>query len=692
MTEPRAASHPASPGPYAGPRPFRRAEAPRFFGRQREARDVSSLWLGNRVTVLHGPVAVGKTSLLQAGVLPLLSRRTNIDLLLVGNLAHQPTRPLAAPPPHNGYTFSLLDNWAQLGQPPALGTSIAEFLLARAEATAERAEPRDVLVAIDQFDALFSTFPARQAERDRFIDELGAALSQLPALKLLLVVGDEHLATLGGYERRLFPHRFGYVELDALDPEAALDAVTLPLQGTGRSFATGVAEELVDRLRTVTYTDLAGESATVTSDLAEPLLLQIVCAELWSTLPDDVRLIGSDDVRVFGDVDQALAHFYDAAVRSVQREFQREFDRPEESLRAWIESAFITEHGTPGFACRGILTTAGMDNDVADAFEQRRVLTLEYRARSAWYQLSQDRMIPAIQRSNRQWRIGRGLPVVPEPLPAMPAALSTAAEAALAEGDFPSARRFAQAAAADYLEAGDTRRLAHALVLQGDIARTEGDFTAAERSLQAALSTFTVLQDRNSAVRTLSALANVHFTAGDYAKAADFQREAVGRLPADAEALLGLGYALWYGGSPADAEATFTLALRSDAGSASGYGGRGQVLAEMREYAAALADLDRALSLGLPLIDEIDVRSARALALAGLGRREEADRELTTARTADQARGRTLRRAARIAAMRNDRELAIAEAERALRADPPLSSWDATDARKLLESLRPEAD
>jgi tetratricopeptide (TPR) repeat protein len=682
MSEPGASQY-RGPVPYVGPRPFRRTEAQLFFGRQPEARDVCSLWLGNKVTVLHGPVAVGKTSLLQAGVLPLLSGRPGIGLLLVGSLGHQPTRPLASPPPHNGYTFALLDNWARLGQPPAIGASVTEFLLARAEGLADQDDPRDVLIAIDQFEALFSTFPARQDERDGFIDELGAALTRLPALKLMLVVGDDHLAALRSYERRLAPHRFGYVQLDALELEAALEAVALPLSGTGRSFAAGVADELVERLRTVTYTDLAGASATIRSDVVEPLLLQIVCTELQSTLPVDMRLIGSDDLSAFGDVDQALGRFYDAAVTAVQGQT----GQPEELLRTWIESAFITEHGTRGFACRGILTTAGMDNDVADAFERRRVLVLEYRARTAWYQLSQDRMIAAIQKSNRAWHSRRGPAVVSESPPATPMALSTAAEAALAEGDFPSAHRFAQAAAADYREAGDTRRLAHALVLQGDIARTEGDLVAAERSLHAALSTFTVLQDHNSEVRTLSALANVHFTAGEYDKAAGFQREAVDLRPADAEALLGLGYALWYGGSAADAEATFTLALRSDPRSASAAAGRGQVRAEMREYATALSDLDQALYLGLPPAEEIDVRSARALALAGLGRQQEADRELVIARTADQSRGRTLRRAARIATLRQDRELAVAEAERALQADPPLSPWDNADVRRLLRSL-----
>ena len=188
--------------------------------------------------------------------------------------------------------------------------------------------------------------------------------------------------------------------------------------------------------------------------------------------------------------------------------------------------------------------------------------------------------------------------------------------------------------------------------------------------------------------RTLSAVADLRFLAGDYHEAAQYQRDAVDNLSTDVDALVGLGYAQWYGGSPADAEATFSRAIEWDAKAARAFGGRGQVLAEMNEYQQALTNLDPALDFGLPPAEEMDARSARALALTGLGRDPEADAELATARSQDPARARTLRRAGRIAAMRDQPAVAVDEVDKALRADPPLPPWDAADARRLLESLR----
>lgn len=671
-------------GPYVGPRPFRWADADRFFGRRLEARDVLSLWLGDRVTVLHGPVGAGKTSLLRAGVLPLLSGQAGVDVLPVGSLVRQAARPTAAEPPHNSYATALLGSWAQLGEPVMQGTSVAEFLLSRPRRLSPTGESGSVLAAIDQFEELFNAFPARHGERQAFIDELKAALDQVPPLKILLVISDDQLATLNSYERQFLPYRFSYLHLDAMKPDNALEAILGPVTNADVAFAPGAAEELVDRLRTVKYQDLAGESATIRNELVEPLLLQIVCAQLWSSLPDGVELVTLDHLQSIGNVNQALARFYDTAIGEVETET----GYPQDKLRDWIESTFITEHGTRGTASKGSVETAGLPNAVVDAFEERLVLTIEYRAQSVWYQLSQDRMIIPIREANRAWRAEHGLGVISEPAPATPAALRAAAEIARAEGNYTSAHRFVRQVVEAYRNSSDYRRLAYALVLKGDISLSEGDLRSAEESFQEALSTFSAFDDSNLTARILSALANVHFSAGDYGAAADYQRQAIGMRPTDVHALIGLGYALWYEGSPADAEITFAQALTWNAESAAALGGRGQVRAELREYADALVDLDAAIGLGLAPIEQVDAYSARALALAGLGRQDDARAALDEARILAPDRPRTLRRMAKIAALRHDRELALSEAERALAARPPLPPWDEFDARRLVDNLR----
>ena len=667
--------------PFVGPRPFRQADADRFFARDMEAREIQSRWLADRIVVLHGPAAVGKTSLLQAGVLPLLTHADNLDLLQIGRLSHQSALSQPVAPTVNSCRIALLRSWAPLAS-PAQAASIADFLQSRR--AVRNGEPRLILAAIDQLEELFTDFPARQLEREDLVAELAAAVREVPELRLLLVVRDDCLGELRMREQRFSPHPFSYIALPPLLPEAALDAVTRPLAGTGLSFSNDAAAQCISQVRAVTYTNAAGESATRLQDRVEPLFLQITCAGLWSSLRTGTRTITIGDIREFGDADMALARFYDAVIDEVQLET----GTPAARLRTWIQSAFINEHGTRSSVNRGTSVTAGMPNDVADSFAQHHLLTAEHRTNSTWYQLIHDRLMTPIQQANRVWRSASGTQADEAPQKqTTPAAFAAAAQAALAEGRFPSARRFARLAATRYRQAGNDRRFARAMILQGDIARSAGDLSGAGESFRIALSTFAMLGDRNAIVRMLSALADVHFSVGDYRSAADLQRQAIGRLPSDVGALIGLGYAQWYGGSPANAEATFSQAVSGDPGAIPAFAGRGQVRVELQEYVAALADLNYALAAAVPSADEPDVRSARALALTALGRTEEAEQDLAVARGMEPGRARTLLRAGRIAAMRGQAKFAHEELKRALHAQPRLSPWDEAAARRLLVSL-----
>ncbi|MCC6433034.1 MAG: hypothetical protein IT354_19160, partial [Gemmatimonadaceae bacterium] len=61
----------APDNPYVGPRAFRPGE--KLFGRDREADELLDLLLTERVVLLHAPSGAGKTSLLQASLMRLLS-------------------------------------------------------------------------------------------------------------------------------------------------------------------------------------------------------------------------------------------------------------------------------------------------------------------------------------------------------------------------------------------------------------------------------------------------------------------------------------------------------------------------------------------------------------------------------------------------------------------------------------------
>src|SRR5215216_5188367 len=79
------------PCPYPGMVPFRRADAGRFFGRDREVADIEARLASERLLCLVGPSGSGKSSLLEAGVF------AHLDSARPGEWSIRTMRPGSAP-------------------------------------------------------------------------------------------------------------------------------------------------------------------------------------------------------------------------------------------------------------------------------------------------------------------------------------------------------------------------------------------------------------------------------------------------------------------------------------------------------------------------------------------------------------------------------------------------------------------
>lgn len=680
VTESRARAATPGPEPYPGWRAFGQADADRFFGRPGEAAAVAQLWQQNRLTVLHGNAAVGKTSLMASAVMPLMaSTEAGTSAMVLPMADLKPA--IAAPEPQtdrNRSSFWLLRTWAGAEGPSINAASPADFLLSTWSQIEPRRRPGLVLAAIDHCDRILDT-PGY--ERETFIDELEDALRRVPQLNLLLIVDDESLERFRPYQARLWGGPAALHKLRLLAPADAREAVDGPLAGTGYRFAQGAAEELVAALGEAT-----GDESDSLGPRVHPLLLQLTCEWLWSRRSPADSGKTTELMHNSGDIGQALGHFYDWAM-SVTHEIT---GVAEDQMRGWIEYAFLDSRGAPRPVPKRTGLIEGMAQEVVDALVERHFLALERPPRRTLCRLTLGAMAPVVREVNVMWR-NRSQPAA---LGYAPAATEpdayAAARDALTEGDLSQAQSLAVLAAERFRRSGDERQLAHAFMLRGDIACALGDLSQAEQNFQEALSRFSVLQDRDQTARTLSALGEVRAMDGDYRRAQQFQQLAVDTLPTDVTALVSLGYAQWYGGSPANAEATFSQALVWDPRATLAMSGRGQVRAELREYQAALADLDQLPPSGLSPEQEVDVRSARALALAGLGRREEAERELAAAR-GNAPRARTLLRSARIAAIEGRDEAAVDDLRQALDARPSLSPAEKDAARRMLGRLADRA-
>ena len=179
--------------PFPGPRPFVRSEASIFKGRARESRDLRDLVMSYQVVVFHSHSGSGKTSLVNAALLPLLTD-AGFERFLTARVGGQPPADIKPSEIANIYTFN------------ALSTSLDSDFHAR-EALQTRLDtelnaPLDSpprLLILDQFEELFTNHPERWKDRKPFIEQLSTLCKANPDLRVLIVIRDDYLAELDAY-------------------------------------------------------------------------------------------------------------------------------------------------------------------------------------------------------------------------------------------------------------------------------------------------------------------------------------------------------------------------------------------------------------------------------------------------------------------------------------------------------------
>lgn len=644
--------------PYPGSRPFLQSEQDRFFGRGAESKALAEFWQDNSVVLLTGPAASGKTSLLNAGVLPIFARHRE-RVLPVGNVSSGATFPSPVLPEHNPYTLALLQSWSPDEAPARfVDLTVADFIKALG---VRRQGP--LYAAIDQLDDLPDDSSPRRDHRDRFLAELADAVEAQPQMHLMLLARE--LAADWLCARLDKVARF---DLEALTRPAAIEAVARPAAGTDRPFADGAAEMLVGDLVTTRMVVDQGAERHARDARVEPSLLQAACARLWDSLPAGTERITTRDVRLYGDVGKALAAHCGQVIAAVADDFER----PVGWLRHRLLRAFITDLGTRGTAYESLTETAGIPNGIVRALADRHLLSVQRRSGARWYELLADRLIQPLRDAVDE------LPPGPDP-----AGHLAAAERALARGELDAAQRYAEAALRDAPE-DDLRLRAEIESLLGNIAAEDRESAAAKAEAEshywAAARYFGTVPDTLAVASQLAAVGQMLVARQRAADAIGVFKSARDRAPGDLVIRTDLALALWVLGEGRAAVTELNKVLAMDGGNATALRARGEILSELGEAEAAILDLNR-----VSLDERPASRAARGLALARLGDSSAADLEVDDAVTEAPWNGAVLLHAAQAKALNGDANAAEELARRAVNAsDPGLPAYHRQVALQLV--------
>ncbi len=245
----------AAPAPYLGLNPFKEEHARLFYGRQAEIRQLLAKATNSHFLAVLGPSGSGKSSIVQAGLIPELVRsageRGQRWYSQTITPASYPLDRLAgallAVPGSDELHLSLFDLSARLRCEPDLLLRTTNQLLDRANAY--------LVLVIDQFEELWTqatSVPSRDTQsfvenhQQPFIQQI-LTTTAVPTSRLLVIVTMRadffiHVTEHDQLSRLVSDHM---VTIAPMTREQLRDAVVKPSDAVGCSYEPGLAEELV---------------------------------------------------------------------------------------------------------------------------------------------------------------------------------------------------------------------------------------------------------------------------------------------------------------------------------------------------------------------------------------------------------------------------------------------------------------
>ncbi len=285
--------------PYVGLMPYREEDHPFFRGRDEECAIIIANLMASRLTLLYGPGGVGKSSVLNAGVVYQLRQQAGQNLKRRGipRLAVVPFRDWSGNP------VEALKEEARKSVARVMGGQEVKLTVPSAsfthtlQAWTERVGG-DLLIILDQFEEYFQYHVQEDGEGTFAYEFPRAVNSPDLRVKFLISIREDSLARLDRFEGQI-PNLFAnYLRLDHLSREGARAAIQEPIEqynllqsGTGLKFEVepALVEAVLDQVKTgqvvvgeagrgVVRTEI---SETPAGMRIETAYLQLVMNRLW---------------------------------------------------------------------------------------------------------------------------------------------------------------------------------------------------------------------------------------------------------------------------------------------------------------------------------------------------------------------------------------------------------------------------
>jgi WD40 repeat protein len=362
--------------PYPGLQAFAPEDAAVFFGRASEVGRVLELLHptlergSGRFVAVVGPSGSGKSSLINAGVLPRLAREqkqwTVLPRIVPGT---RPTAHLAR---------SLATAFARIGEERGHAelmqtmTEGPDALVAHANELCDLRGTDALLLVLDQAEELITR--AGPAERTSFFDLVDGSLHDGSPLWVLATVRSEFLSGSSS-DRKVAEIIDDSIVIEPLSRGRMPEVIELPAQRGGVQFAAGLVQRMIE--------DTIGGDALP--------LLAYTLLQLYERKPAGGR-ISHEDYDAVGGVIGALERRADRVMDDLERHGKREL-----ALPVLLKLVTIERDGEPTRRRVRRATLSETENGIVDAFLAARLLKADGDGEEAMVEVAHEALL-------RQWR------------------------------------------------------------------------------------------------------------------------------------------------------------------------------------------------------------------------------------------------------------------------------------------------
>lgn len=303
---PETASKPV-PCPYRALRAFREEDAPLFFGRETLSNELLKKISDTRLVAVVGPSGSGKSSLVQAGLMPLLRRQHWPDPtwdMFIFTPGKRPFHKLATAlvPIWEGDKIKQIVAAEELGNCLQKSGSLD---LSIGQALAASSGTQRLLIVVDQFEELFTL--TLEPERQLFLKALLEAPESLPVTIILTLRADFFGQAINASRGLSDGMQKGLITLGPMTRSELRRAIEGPSQAVGVKFEDGLVDRILDHIE---------------NQPGNLPLLEFALTELWGKERLQTALLTNQQYDEIGGVEQAISQRADAHLHRLSPEQQ----------------------------------------------------------------------------------------------------------------------------------------------------------------------------------------------------------------------------------------------------------------------------------------------------------------------------------------------------------------------------------